>query len=132
MNMTMSASEVIAKEYGTMAAAFERGDADSIAEMYTDDAEMFVPGVPVILGKTAIRETWRSIVGAGGNRVAIDVREVQESGDLAYDTGRFTATAADGSVLNMGKWMVIWKRESRGGWKVHRDFMHWDTAPATA
>jgi ketosteroid isomerase-like protein len=59
------------------------------------------------------------------------VREVQESGDLAYDTGRFTATTADGRLLNTGKWIVIWKRASSGAWKVHRDFMHWDTAPAT-
>jgi uncharacterized protein (TIGR02246 family) len=130
--MMMSAREVVAKEYEVMAAAFERGDADSIADMYTDDAEMFVPGVPVMVGKTAIHETWRSIVGNGGNRVAIDVREVQESGDLAYDTGRFAATAPDGSLLNTGKWIVIWKRESSGAWKVHRDFMHWDTAPVTA
>src|SRR5438270_4958050 len=100
----MSAREVVAKEYAAMAAAFQSGDADSIAEMYTDDAEMFVPGLPVIEGKNAIRETWRSILGSGGNRVVIDVREVQESGDLAYDTGRFTATAPDGSVLNTGKW----------------------------
>ena len=130
--MTMSARDVVAKEYEAMAAAYERGDADSIAEMYTDDAEVFVPGLPVIVGKTAIRETWQRIVGAGGTRVAIDVREVQESGDLAYDTGRFTATAQDGSVLNAGKWIVIWKRTSTGAWKVYRDLMHWDTAPATS
>jgi uncharacterized protein (TIGR02246 family) len=130
--MTMSAGEVVAREYEAMAAAYERGDADSIAEMYTDDAEVFVPGVPVIVGKAAIRETWQMIVGDGGTRVAIDVREVQESGDLAYDTGHFTATAQDGRLLNAGKWMVIWKRTSIGGWKVHRDFMHWDTAPTTS
>ena len=129
--MTMSAREVVAKEYAAMEVAYQRGDANSIAEMYTDDAEVFVPGIQVIVGKPAIRETWRSIIGNGGNRVAIDVREVHESGDLAYDTGRFTATAPDGTLLNAGKWMVIWKRTSSGAWKVHRDFMHWDTAPAS-
>ena len=44
-------------------------------------------------------------------------------GDLAYDTGHFTATGLDGSILNTGKWIVIWKRESSGNWKIHRDFM---------
>ena len=90
----------------------------------------FVPGAPVIQGKRAIRDAWTGIVGTGGNRVKIDVREVQESGDMAFDTGHFTATDPDGSILNAGKWIVIWKRDASGAWSIHRDFMHWDTPPA--
>jgi uncharacterized protein (TIGR02246 family) len=98
------------KAYQAVAASFQRGDADTIAALYTDDAELFVPGAPVIQGKRAIRDAWNGIFGTGGNRVAIDVREVQESGDIAFDTGHFTATGPDGSILNTGKWIVIWKR----------------------
>src|SRR5262249_21230229 len=87
-----SAREAVANAYQTVARSFQRGDADTIAELYTDDAELFVPGVPVISGQDAIREAWKGIVGAGGNTVRVDVREVQESGELAYDTGHFTAT----------------------------------------
>jgi ketosteroid isomerase-like protein len=46
--------------------------------MYTDDAEFFVPEAPIIEGRHAIHEAWRSILGAGGNTVSINVREVQE------------------------------------------------------
>jgi uncharacterized protein (TIGR02246 family) len=126
----MTAREAVTNGYQALAKAFHSGDADSIGQMYTADAEMFVPGAPVIQGRDAIRETWRSIVGAGGDTVTIDVREVQESGDLAYDTGHFTASGPDGSILNTGKWIVIWKRQASGAWRVHRDFMHWDTPPA--
>ena len=122
-----SAREAVAKAYQAVAASFQRGDADAIASLYTDDAELFVPGAPVIEGKRAIRDAWSGIVGRGGNRVAIDVREVQESGDMAFDTGHFTATDPDGSTLNTGKWIVIWKRDASGAWSIHRDFMHWDT-----
>lgn len=125
-----TARETVAKEYRSLAKAFHNGDAAAIADLYTDDAELFIPGAPVIVGKDAIHEAWKNIVASGGNTVTIDVREVQESGDLAYDTGRFTATAPDGSILNTGKWIVIWQRQANSGWKVHRDFMHWDTPPA--
>ena len=126
-----SAQETVTNTYQTIAEAFHKGDADTIAGMYTDDAEFFVPGIPVVAGRDAIREMWKAILGAGGNTVKIDVREVRESGGLAYDTGLFTATALDGSTLNTGKWIVIWQREPGGAWKIHRDFMHWDMPPAT-
>ena len=88
-----------------------------------------MPGAPVIEGKDAIREVWRTIVGSGGNTVSVDLREVQESGDMVYDSGQFTARAPDGGILNTGKWIVIWKRQSNGEWKIQRDFMHWDIPP---
>ena len=130
--MTMSAREAVANAYRAVADAFQRGDADSISELYTDEAELFVPGAPVIEGRRAIRETWRSIVGSGGNTLIVEVREVRESGALAYDTGHFTAAAPDGSILNTGKWIVIWERQSSGAWKIHRDFFHWDIPPSPA
>ena len=72
------------------------------------------------------------IVGSGGNTLRSELREVQQRGDWAYDTGRFTANAPDGSVLNSGKWIVIWQRQLNGDWKIHRDFFHWDIPPKQA
>lgn len=128
----ISARDAVEQKYKAVQEAFHRGDPEAISFMYTEDAEFFVPGLPIIEGRPAIREAWSSIVGSGGNSVRIEVREVQESGDLAYDTGRFTANAPDGTVLNTGKWIVIWKRQPAGDWKIHRDFMHWDMPPAQA
>ena len=124
-----SARETVEKNYRAVEEAFRKGDADSIALMYTDDAELFIPGAPVLEGGQAIYEAWKKIVGPGGNTLRCVVREVQESGDLAYDTGHFTAIAPNGSILNAGKWIVVWKRQSAGEWKIHRDFMHWDITP---
>ena len=72
------------------------------------------------------------IVGSGGNTLRSELREVQQRGDWAYDTGRFIANAPDGSVLNSGKWIVIWQRQLNGDWKIHGDFFHWDIPPKRA
>jgi len=125
-----SARETVERSYGAVDDAFHKGDAASISLMYTDDAELFIPGAPVLQGRHAIHDTWKTIVGSGGNTLHSVVREVQESGDLAYDTGNFTASAPNGKVLNAGKWIVVWKRQSTGEWKIHRDFMHWDIPPS--
>jgi len=98
--------------------------------MYTEDAELLIPEAPAIRGRKAIAQVWKGIVGSGGNTVRVNIGEVQESGDWAYEVGTFTASAPDGNVLNAGKYIVIWKRQPAGEWKTHRDIFNWDIPPA--
>jgi len=126
------ARESIEKDYVALEAAYHKGNAEAIALMYEEDAELFFPGAPVIEGRQAIGEAWRRIIGSGGNSVRADIREVQECGEWAYDTGRFMASTPDGRVLADGKWISIRQRQSSGEWKIHRDFFHWDVPPAQA
>jgi ketosteroid isomerase-like protein len=64
-----SAREIVEKNYKTLEEAFRNGDAKSISLMYTEDAEMFIPGAPVFVGRLAIHEVWKNIIGSGGNTV---------------------------------------------------------------
>ncbi len=125
-----SVKEAIAQSYKDFEEAFHRGDADTMSRMYTEDAEWFIPGAPIVRGRQAIAAAWKGIIGSGGNTVHVDIQEVEECGDWAYDIGRFTARAPDDSVLNTGKYIVIWKRQSAGEWKTHRDIFHWDIPPS--
>jgi ketosteroid isomerase-like protein len=126
---TVKLREAIAEIYKTFEEAFYRGDADGISLMYTEDAEVFAPQAPVIRGRHNIADAWRSIVGQGGNYIRVDTDEVQESGDWAYEAGRFQASAPDGTVLNSGKYIVIWKQQANGVWQTHRDIFNWDISP---
>lgn len=124
-----SAREAITEAYKALEEAFYRGDADALAQIYTDDAEWLVPDAPPIKGRVAISQAWKNALGDGGNRVHVEVREVNESGDWAYEVGAFTTTAPDGKVLSVGKYIVIWKRHANGDWKTHRDVFNWDVPP---
>ena len=124
-----TAREAITEAYKAFEEAFFRGEADTISRMYTEDAEWLVPEAPIVRGREAIRQVWATIIGSGGNTVRVDVLEVQESGDWAYDIGTFKASAPDGNVLNAGKYIVIWKRQSTGERKIHRDIFNWDVPP---
>lgn len=128
----ISAREAIPAKYKAMETAFHRGDADAIASMYTDDAEWYVPDAPVLKGRLAIAQAWKANVGAGGNRLRVDVAEVEETGDRAHEVGRFTISAPDGAVLSAGKYIVIWARQSDGEWKTYRDIFNWDIPPRQA
>lgn len=122
----------IAEGYGAFEQAFYEGDADKISRMYTADAELLIPEAPIVGGREAITQVWKSIIGAGGNTIRVNTGEVQESGDWAYEVGTFTASAPAGNVLNAGKYIVIWKRQSNGEWSIHRDIFNWDIPPAQA
>ena len=126
------AREAISEGYKAFEQAFYRGDADTISRMYTENAELLIPEAPMISGREPIRQVWKSIVGSGGNAVQVNTVEVQESGDWAYEVGTFTTSGPDGNVVSAGKYIVIWKRQSTGEWKIHRDIFNGDVPPAQA
>src|SRR5688572_13504619 len=99
----MTTREAIQNSYRALEDAFYRGDADTIAQMYTEDAEWLIPEIPPIKSRAAIGQAWKNLLGSGGNRVRVEILELRESGDWAYEVGKFTTTAADGNVLNAGK-----------------------------
>lgn len=109
--------------------ALSRGDTLTVARSYTDDAEWYAPEVPVVKGGAEIARAWQSHVNAPGSRHQVDVSEVVESSDRAQEIGRFTVSAADGSVLAAAKYMVVWVRAPDGEWKRNRDFFNWDIPP---
>jgi uncharacterized protein (TIGR02246 family) len=101
-------------------------DLEKAVSFYADDATYNPPGAPLAAGKDAIRKVWRSIVSIpGGNlRWASSKVEVARSGDLAYDTGAYTLTRNDASgnqVTTKGKYVVVWKKQADGKWKVIED-----------
>ncbi len=121
--------EAIAEGYKAFERAYYEGDAGVISSMYTEDAELLVPEAPIIRGRDAIKEVWKLIVGSGGNTVRVEIGEVIENGDWTYEVGGFKASTPDGTLLNSGKYIVIWKQLS-GTWMIHRDIFNWDIPPA--
>ena len=64
--------EAIAEGYKAFEEAFYRGDADTMSQMYTEDAEWLIPEAPIVRGRAAIAQAWKSVIGSGGNTVRVD------------------------------------------------------------
>jgi uncharacterized protein (TIGR02246 family) len=101
-------------------------DLEKAVSFYADDATYNPPGAPLAAGKDAIRKQWTQVMAVPG----IDLRwatskvEVARSGDLAYDTGAYTLTKNDANgkpVTTKGKYVVVWKKQADGKWKVIED-----------
>ena len=115
--------------------AVKRADTtDALAANYADDGIVMAPGAERWRGKDAIRK------GFAGMSTATPVREfnlktddVVVGGDLAVETGTYEMTMqprTGSEIKDKGKYLVVWKRQSDGSWKIIRDVFNSDVPPA--
>ena len=110
---------------------FARGDATGLAAMYTSDAILFPPGEDMLRGNTPIGQFWRNSHEGGIASVKLTTTDVERSGDIAFETGIVELVVrAEGKPDSSAsaKYLVVWKRQPDGIWKLHRDI--WNDLPA--
>jgi len=99
-------------------------DVPTIVSFYAPDAVEMASNTPLIRGREAIREwykTWLLPTGIGMTFATTDVA-VSKSGDLAVEQGTyaFTQTGPRGSTQDVGKYVTVWKKVD-GKWMVAID-----------
>jgi uncharacterized protein (TIGR02246 family) len=112
--------------------AFARGDAKVLSAMYTSDAIAFPPESEMIRGNEAIGEFWKTTRDSGIRNAALTTIEVSRSGDVAYEVGKVSLTiqpVGKEPTTAIAKYVVVWKRQADGSWKLHWDI--WNSLPAT-
>jgi len=105
--------------------AFGRGDAAGLANLYTVGGQLLPPNSEVVAGRDAIGTFWKGAIASGLTEATLDTVEVESLGETAVEVGRYTLRAKGGHVADVGKYVVVWKKEG-GGWKLHRDI--WNTS----
>jgi uncharacterized protein (TIGR02246 family) len=100
-------------------AAFLRGDAKAVSQLYSEDARVIAPGAPAASGREAIAAFWQKSIDSGVKDVRLETLEVESSGDLASETGSVRLVAKDGSP-SQARYVVVWKRVG-GRWLLYRD-----------
>ena len=99
--------------------AFRAADVDRLTDLFTRDAKIMVPLIPIVSGRDAIREYMQYWIDFGIRDVRIVTEEVYGSGDIALEIGHTTSILADGKELARTRDMAVWKYEG-GRWRVHR------------
>jgi ketosteroid isomerase-like protein len=108
------------------ALASEGRDVNRIVSYWTDDAVVLAPGLPVIVGKTALRQYVEESMRMPGFHITWTSSEVNFSRDLnmAYMFGRnfVTMNGPDGRPqTHEGRAVTIWRREPDGQWRCAVD-----------
>jgi uncharacterized protein (TIGR02246 family) len=100
-------------------------DLEKCVSFYADNGERFATGSPVIRGAAALRTEWQKYLSTPGTfQWSTSKVEISNSGDLAYETGRFVLKTVDKNgqpTTTNGKYVCVWKKQPDGKWKVVAD-----------
>lgn len=115
-------------------AAAEGRDIDLIVSFWSDDATIFPPAAPAVVGKDSIRKFVQASLAMPGFSIRWETTEVIVSKDatLAYSTGKnqITFNDPDGKQVTVhGKAVAVWRKEPSGQWKCVIDIWN-DDPPA--
>jgi uncharacterized protein (TIGR02246 family) len=101
------------------ATAFNTGNYDQAAAMFTSDGYLMPPQCEAAQGPKPIELMLRRIAEAGYENLRMETLRVEESGDMAVEIGRYTAAifqANRTTVVERGKFVHTWHR--LGIWRM--------------
>jgi uncharacterized protein (TIGR02246 family) len=117
-------------------AAIEKGDSAAAASFYDPEGMTMPPAMDASVGRAEIAKMF-----GGMNAMVkitdmkLQVRDVVASGDLAVETGHYewTLNPPKGKpMLENGKYVVAWRRQADGSWKLFRDIFNNDAPEKVA
>ena len=104
---------------------YNAGNLAAVVALYATDGCRMPPNQEAVRGRDAIMAQLKASKDHGFANVKIAVTTADSSGDQGYGIGTYVITAADGSHLDHGKWMLVSKK-SEGGWKTQCDMFNSD------
>jgi uncharacterized protein (TIGR02246 family) len=110
-------------------------DLEGFLSFFADDASGFYPNMPIITGKDALRQAWKTVLAMPGFSFSFELVKVEasRSGDLAWGHGTCTRTMNDATgktVTDKGKYVIVYKKQTDGKWKVVADIGNFDLPEA--
>jgi ketosteroid isomerase-like protein len=116
--------------YARFTEAYKRADARMVADLYSEDAYYLQPDAEVLQGRPAVLGVFRSFLdpikaqNKPGPAIYFDILEREISGNLGWDIGYYRmgpAGSDSASATRGGKFIVLWRKDPDGQWRIHTD-----------
>jgi ketosteroid isomerase-like protein len=124
VNATAVARRAIDSANANLERWYATGYADSIASAFAVDARQMPPNGPPIVGRDSVRAFWAGMLPMGRWIFDFATDDVVAADSVAVERGhyivQFTAGRKGGipSFDDRGNYIVLWRRESDGKWRV--------------
>jgi len=113
------------------AARISRLEFDEMVKMfYAREATLMPSGEGTARGAAAIGEFWRRAPEKGLVSLTMETLDVQVSGELAFEIGRFNRTLRPrhgAPFQESGKHVVIYRRQENGDWRAIAEMFNSDS-----
>ncbi len=106
--------------------AFPNADADAMADFYTEDARLYLSGLPGVRGRDAAARFLARMAGAVDMVIRHEVTDVERlGGDVALITGSAwvvsTPKAGGPPIKDASRFIMVVRREADGAWRCSYD-----------
>ena len=115
---------------GSFAAAMSAGDVDGMMFDYAEDAVQMPPNEPAVRGTGAIRARHQAFLDQYEIVLENPAEEIFVTGDWGLLRGSYVISLtpkADGEpIQDAGKYLVTWRRQPDGSWRVAHEIWNSD------
>ncbi|MEK0414003.1 MAG: hypothetical protein RL070_1491 [Bacteroidota bacterium] len=102
-----------------------KGDSVGLASCYGTDGALLLNNMPAVKGQANLVKAWGGFINSGIGAIELNTTEVWGDENFITEDGTYVLKAKDGTQLDKGKYLVLWKKEN-GKWKFHRDISNSD------
>jgi ketosteroid isomerase-like protein len=123
---TVTAQKLVDEGNRAFEGYVSKGDSVGLAtNSYTIDAKFMAPNMATAEGRPAVTTAVAGIINSGITGIKLTSKELWVNENTITETGSFDLNIKDGTVVEKGKYLVVWKQED-GKWKIHRDMFNSD------
>jgi CubicO group peptidase (beta-lactamase class C family) len=104
--------------------AYAARDMAALMALHDDDLVFIASHRERIVGKDALAEALAEEFSQGISGISLSTEEITQRGDLAIELGRYQLyedKGSDRSLLDAGDYVVVWKQDNEGRWRIYRD-----------
>lgn len=100
--------------------AFNAGDTDALAKLYSEDAIVVPPSLEILNAPGKIKDYWANQILSGTNNFRVQTINLRVQGDVVYQTAVWIATVTSNGVATDldGEMTNVIARQTDGSWKI--------------
>ncbi|MEL6639993.1 MAG: amidohydrolase family protein [Pseudomonadota bacterium] len=117
----LTEAEIVAERSKAVSAAFRKKSIDQMRDLYAEDVRIITSGNPAVHGQEAAMGFFAEIFASPAEQLIMNIDKVEVDGNMAVEVGSYVVALPDRSPMDMGNYLVNWRKDSDGTWRVVND-----------